>query len=262
MDLEHRVTFHAWSEPALIAWARLGFELLAGLNTVVVRESHPQWIQLKTLIAETDCFDFITAVFDAHEIDSAETLAMRPAWHHGYPQPESDFGYLDATYDLRAYCPHCGGGASQRAPFRMKSEPKWGRRSILQLNWVFDQYFVTLQLWETVFKPFGIGSCEVLAARTQQPLSTVVQLVVPEIVDLEIPDVSGEQCNACNRVRYLPIEADFFPRPMPVNAPMFRSRQSFGSGASSWNLVLCTQAMRQALVAAGVKGVDFEPCQQ
>jgi hypothetical protein len=261
MDIEHRVGFHAPDDRIVAMWAKLGFEVSQGFNVVVVRESHPRWGQVSTLIANTRRWsDVAYALFDSAEIDSADTLGVGAAWHHGYPQPESDFGYLKATYDLQAYCPRCGGGKTQRAPFRMRSEPNWECRSILQLNWVFDEYFVTPRLWEDLFKPFGVEAREVLSARGRTPLSTVVQLVVPDVVDLDMPTLPFEDCEACSRRKYLPVATDFLPRsnsPVPV---MAKSAQSFGSGHSSWNLVLCAQALRQSLLKAGAEGVDFQPC--
>ena len=44
-------------------------------------------------------------------------------------------------------------GAKQVSPFRMKESPNWGRRSILQMNWLFDEYFVKPEVWNAVFQP-------------------------------------------------------------------------------------------------------------
>ena len=71
--------------------------------------------------------DIVRTEFNASERGNAEYLNVAPAWHHGYPQPEDDFAYLSATYDLKEYCPGCGIGEKQVAPFRMKGEPKWGK---------------------------------------------------------------------------------------------------------------------------------------
>ena len=75
------------------------------------------------------------------------------AWHHGYPQPEDILGYRQALFDLSHACGICHSGAKQIAPFRMKQSPVWGRRSMLPLNWVFDEIFVEPDVYEAVFRP-------------------------------------------------------------------------------------------------------------
>ncbi|CAN5839311.1 hypothetical protein BH10BAC2_BH10BAC2_34650 [soil metagenome] len=113
-------------------------------------------------------FSSIKAVFDLHNIylDSysiyteeefikSKVLGMVGDWHYGYPQPEND--YEDLCYDLTDYCKECGIGAKQVKPLRITGEPKWGRRQIFQLNWIFDEYFVKPEIYNEVFKPIEIG---------------------------------------------------------------------------------------------------------
>lgn len=69
----------------------------------------------------------------------AAWLSIGATRHRGYPQPEDDYQYQ--VYDPNGYCDRCGIRTTQRTPFRFKSEPK-GRDSFLQLNWVFDEFFV------------------------------------------------------------------------------------------------------------------------
>jgi hypothetical protein len=38
----------------------------------------------------------------------------------------------------------------------MKREPKWGHRGILQLNWVFDEFFVQVGEPASVFQAVGV----------------------------------------------------------------------------------------------------------
>jgi hypothetical protein len=92
----------------------------------------------------------------------------------------------------------------QVAPFQMTGEPAWGRNFILQLNWVFDEFFVTPQLWQTVFEPPGVRMRPVLGARGQE-LSTVVQLVADEVVPAATDGMPIERCGGCGRVKELPV---------------------------------------------------------
>ena len=259
MDVEHRLTFHA--DEAIRERLRLvGVTASLGSNTVLMRESDRRWAAVSQLFHNLEVVDFRLPHFTPQELDSAQAFGLSPDWHHGYPQPEDDFGYLPATYDLSGYCNACGAGAKQIAPFRMKREPRWGQRSILQLNWVFGEYFVTPQVWERVFRPIGVESCEVLSTGSLKALSTVLQIMVHDTCDLEPDGLPFVDCPVCKRRRYLPVSADFLPAVTAVNAHMAKSRQAFGSGASSWRWTVCSQALRHSLLRERVKGVSFHPC--
>jgi hypothetical protein len=134
------------------------------LNLRVYEEAR-EWPHVEALLRRYQAIDICRTEFAPAELRGASWLEVRPDWHHGYPMPDDDGGYLRATYDLGQYCATCGAGTVQRAPFRMRAEPKWGRRSILQLNWVFDQYFVRPDLHEGVFAPLGVESLPVLHHR-------------------------------------------------------------------------------------------------
>ncbi len=194
------------------------------------------------------------------DLVATDWLELLPDWLHGYPQPdEGEFGYLRATYDLSAYCEACGVGLRQVAPFQMKGEPPWGRRSILQLNWVFGECFVTPETWETTFKPFGVGRRPVTDRRHRE-LTTVVQLVVEELVDVDGTGRPVETCLRCGVVKIQPISSGFFPalRGVPVGA-VCRTRQWFGSGAEARQPILVSQELRRAMIRDGVRGASFRP---
>jgi hypothetical protein len=230
------------------------------LLTFDVAEDHPQWEAIRELTRELTASDIVRTEFAASEMDRAKWLGVLPAWHHGYPQPrEEEFGYLDATYDLTDYCRECGTGARQKAPFRMKREPRWGNRSILQLNWVFDEYFVKPAAWATVFEPFGIGQTAVLGVRGEE-LNTVRQLVVEESVDLDVTGLPFETCASCGQPKYLPVARG--PLPPLKSAPvghMAKSNQYFGSGGRAFHVVIASGSLGVAIRRNGVRGVSFVP---
>jgi rRNA maturation protein Nop10 len=227
-----------------------------------VGEDHPNWDALQRLFREWDVGDFVSTRFSKEEIGAAKWLNLVADWHYDYPQPdELEFGYLRATYDLSEWCDACGIGLKQKAPFQMKSEPKWGRRAILQLNWVFDEYFATPEVWSNIFKPHGIA-CRSVTNTKGAELKTVVQLVVEEDVGIVIDGLVSERCAKCGRVRYLPVTRGFFPA-LAVNPTraIVKTREYFGSGAAAHKRVLVSQDLARALVAAKVRGVSFWPVQ-
>lgn len=224
-----------------------------------VGEDHPNWPRLRALFKQWDVFDFPSTEFSTGEINAARRLTLG-AWHHGYPQPrELDFGYLEATYDLSDYCSECGIGKRQKAPFQMKGEPKWGRRGILQLNWVFDEVFVTPDVWSAVFKPHGVGCRPVLNTKGVQ-LKTVVQLTTDDRASANVGGLPFEACSKCGRVKYLPHTRGFFPPLLaePAGA-MVKTNEYFGSGASAHHGVIVLQSVAQGLSKAGVRGASFMP---
>ncbi|MBL8215031.1 MAG: hypothetical protein JNK87_30210 [Bryobacterales bacterium] len=181
-------------------------------------------------------------------------LLMEPDWHHGYPEPSAGFGYIQQTFDMQTYCP-CGLGKRQVAPFRMKREPRWGRRSILQLHWEFETFFVTPAAWERCFRPFGVEKMPVLNHRTGEELASVVQLRIPEETEAHVEGLRFRACERCGRRKYMPIDGCRFPGPKQVPAPLFHSIERFNDGA--FRLVYVRMDLYGAIYAAGLKGAVF-----
>lgn len=224
-----------------------------------VAESDPSWPRLQKWISRRHHTDFVSPSFSEGEVAAPRWVELVPNGHHGYPQPEADFGYLNLTYDLSAYCVECGIGAVQKAPFRMRGEPRWGRRGILQLNWVFDEYFVRPLVWATVFRPFGIARQPVLK-RGGGELQTVVQLDVVEEVSVRTENLDGEWCSACGRGKYLPIKRGPLPELLTdPSGDMAKTREYFGSGASAHHGVVMSQKLGSAFRAAKIRGASVHP---
>lgn len=228
-----------------------------------ISEGDPRWPEVAALIGEYDhVLDCCGTTFSPEELYSAAWLKVGGAWLYGYPQPEGGFGYLTETYNLSAYCASCGQGRTQKAPFRIRGEPKWGRRHFFQLNWVFDELFVRPGTWETMLRPLGIGSMPVLQHKTGRTLETVLQLVISEdpLYDLDLGIFPYEDCPGCGRRKYLPHTRGPFPRSLqypPNNVHAIKSAQLFGSGAQSFRAVLVSQAVYRTVVNKQLKGLSF-----
>jgi hypothetical protein len=231
-----------------------------GLVSFEVDEAHEAWSALQPWIVRRRAVDIVSTKFSKKELADARWLALEPSWHHGYPQPdEGHFGYRETTYEVADFCEQCGLGLKQKAPFQMKSEPKWGRNGILQLHWVFDEFFVTPEVWSTVFNPNGVGYRPVLDVKGTE-LKTVVQLVVPEAVSVGVEGLDAERCTRCGRVKSLPVTRGAFP--FLANEPsvrMAKTREYFGSGAAAYRGVLVSQDVARALAAEKVRGASVRP---
>ncbi len=265
MRIVHRISVNGTPEIAreLVAMGvRLpkGSAIASDLVTIEVEEGQDSWTQLQAWIAMRRPLDIVSTRFSQSEIQTARWLQLESKWHHGYPQPnEEEFGYRNATYATSGYCRQCGIGLKQRAPFQLKGEPAWGRNGILQLNWIFDEFFVTRQVWASVFRPHSI-SCRPVINGEGLELTSVVQIVIESEVGIMTEGLPSVKCQSCLKPKYLPVTKGKFPplESEPI-APMARSREYFGSGASANKVVFVSQAIAQALAAEKVLGVSFRP---
>jgi hypothetical protein len=230
-----------------------------GLVAFEVDESREAWPALQAWIARRRPFDIVSTRFSLLELARASVLELQPSWHHGHPQPEEGSGYLAATFDLREHCQRCGLGKKQNAAFRMKAEPRWGRNGVMQLDWIFDEYFVKPEVWEEVFKPFGVATRSVLDPKGQ-PLETVLQLVVRDEIGVVTEALEARPCPTCRRVKYLPVVRGPFPAlARPLSAPIAKTTELFGNGASASRAVVVSRDLADALQAAEIRGVSFVP---
>jgi len=225
-----------------------------------IDEDLDTWPGIRDWVKRRRAVDVPWTEFSLDELADAQWLQLVGDWHYGYPQPdENGFGYLEATYDLTDWCRECGVGGRQRAPFQMRGEPKWGRRSILQLNWVFDEYLVTPQAWSQVFRPWGV-ECRAVNNTKGIELKTVVQLVVSESVGIVPDGLASERCHRCGRIKYLPVSRGPFPalaeRPMQH---MARTKEYFGSGGQAFKGVIVSQALARNIRNSVIRGALLRP---
>lgn len=264
MEIIHTISFRV-SEPGVVATLRrIGFQVAGGqLASLEVAESDSRWPDLKAWVdgLKPSAVDMVTTTFADAEERAADWLRLVPEWHHGYPQPEN--GYLEATYDLSDRCLRCGIGARQKAPFSLEAEPRWGDRSIMQINWVFGEFFIRPEIIDMVARPLGIATRPVLK-RSGRPLETVVQLVVEESIPISHDALEVEsRCADCGRTKYRPFTTGYFP---DIGAEprehVARTVEWFGSGLRAFREVLVSRDFRRALVNAGVRGVRCWPVGQ
>ncbi|WP_321471860.1 hypothetical protein [uncultured Paludibaculum sp.] len=210
----------------------------------------------------------IETTFTDEERSAARFLALDYCWTSGYPEP-SDITVVPGlrclpfevtTYNLSDRCMFCGVGPRQKALFRMKGEPAWGRRSILKLNWVDDELFVRKDRWASVFRPLGVECEPVLHHRSGAPLETVVQLKLQQTASLNLYGVPPAACTACGRQKYSPVCRGPFPAVLSMGPPIAKTREYFGSEGTAFNEILVTAALFERIELAGLKGAEFRPC--
>jgi hypothetical protein len=240
----------------------IGIKVSTGIDSFDIDESDPKWELLQRWLTRRCPVITTKTVFSKSELVNASYLNMVASWHHGFPMPDLDDGYLESTYDTSSMCKECGIGIVQKSQFRMKAEPKWGTRDILQLNWVFDTFFVTPQAYQDVFFPLGIRCLEVLNHKSGRPLESVVQIIVDDkaLGDLDLDDSYKEACPMCGQAKIRPHDRGFFPRLLKRNELcIFKTREYFGSGCSAWNATIVSADLYKAITNSALKGVTFYP---
>lgn len=227
-------------------------------------EDDPRWPLVQTMLNRyPGRLNWKYPQFTKQELGAARWLELGVPSHHGYPQPED--GYEAVVYDTSRLCRRCCSGKVQVAPFRMKGEPKWGTRHVLQLNWAFDAFFTRPDTWVILFKPMGIDCWPVIHHRKKHELETVVQLKAQGMVPgpLRLPANDGSTCDQCGRFKYRPIKGDvgFFPtfEEPPTSGHLLMSQEEFGDGQASSRAVFASGELYRAVVSAKVKGLEFRP---
>lgn len=242
--------------------ARIGIQVSRGIDAFDIDESDPKWGLLQSWLARRCPVVTTKTLFSKSELGNATYLNMVASWHHGFPMPDLDDGYLNCTYDTAEICTECGIGAFQKSPFRMKAEPRWGKREILQLNWVFDEFFVSRRAYQDVFRPLGVQCNEVLDHKCGEPLKSVVQIIIDRNPngELDLHDSCKDVCAKCGQSKIKPHNRGFFPRlTQPSSLCIFRTQEYFGSGRSAWNATIVSSDLYKAITKSALKGVSFYP---
>jgi hypothetical protein len=260
MEVVHRLTFQS-SSGARQRLAQFGLVVPgAGLVHIDVLQSHPRWPEIERYLVSVGALDVMWTEFSESEVADASWLVLWGGWHNGYPQPEDS--YMNVTYGAGDCCRVCGAGAVQVGPFRLRGEPKWGRRSVMQLNWVFDEFFVKPDIWREVFAPFGVASRPV-ADRQGRELSSVVQLVIDEMAEIVEEGMTGESCGECGRVKFLPVVSRRVPRFVSTpTSPLVKSRQYFGSGGQAYRYVAGRRELAAVIRRLDLRGVVLKPMEE
>lgn len=266
MEILHRYCIKLPSDHDREAFTEIGIELERGAKLpwggtfigLDIGEFDKRWATAQPIIERYKVTEFLFTKFSDAEWNAAKTFCLLSKSHWGYPQPEDDFAYLSETYDLREYCSKCGIGARQVRPFRIRKVPLL-KRNAMQLNWVFDEFFVSYEVWAEVFKPFGVECWPVVLHSTGSEIGSVVQLRIEHMVDLTIEQESA--CSTCGRPKTQLDFKGFAPAPFEMLASICRSTQYFGSGSAAFNRIMISTSLYMQIKKAKLRGLQFYPCE-
>jgi len=225
-----------------------------------------------------------------HTPTNAEFFEVLASGHHGYPQPQDD--YRKVYEDV---CPRCGIHGRQIHPFRLKESGLAPHSAFLQLNWVFDAFFVQRQVAAALASAGtgGISFGPVLDHRNGSEINDRVQLLIPTIVacaettrlfamtcrpDNEemiklrarFPDWKSATDSAnyppetyCGRVKHHPPTSVGITAPVDVDLPdLFQTEEWFGSGAGAFRLTLASERFVEIVQQHSWRGIEFRRAEQ
>jgi hypothetical protein len=229
------------------------------ITSFEIGEHDPRWMDARRVAAKFQITHSARTQFVQTELDAAQAMCILSSSQRGYPEPSEKRGFLAATFDLSDHCTECGIGRRQIRPFRFKSAPVL-KRSIMQLNWIFDEYFVSREVWTAVFEPLGIACWPVVLDRTGEEIESVVQLKISHHVDLNLNESNVAVCPTCGRTKTRMDLTGFCPEPVSIPAPLFKSTQFFGSDANAFNRVLVSSSLYKEIKKDRLRGAEFYPC--
>jgi hypothetical protein len=260
MKISHRIVVDLTDPERRSRFAAIGFDVHPGDFAFEVTEDDSRWPAIEAFVRDYGLLDIVSTSFSSEERQRALSLVMLADGHWEYPMPDDDFGYLNQTYDPSNACFECGIGIEQVAPFRIRKVPKWGRRSFIQLNWVFDEFFTPPEVWQRVFEPLGVPCRPVVLHKTGAVVDSIVQLDIQSRVDIPVEGLPSEVCPRCGLVKSNFVKRGYWPEPWGDEAPLRKTRQWFGSGGSAYRPVIASSEIYHRIQELGLRGVSFTPC--
>ena len=168
--------------------------------------------------------EYIQFEYSKEEILASEYCVIRNYHYCGYPEHLNDI-----TCEWQDNCTSCHYNAVQIDDYRVSKVAKhklWGF-----FAWVFEVLFASVDLYQEVFEPLGIG-CRPLRTKGGKIIDGVVQLVLPVIdEDMVFLNHNYRECPECGKRKYVgaPINP-FYPlhkHPLPH---IYLSKERFGDG--------------------------------
>ena len=213
MEISYHVVFYEDESPPLLDYLKQHKVQYNQVDTLIafdMLESNPHWAFVEKCVISRSLFAWPAKIFTKKELLEAEWFVLWSRWHFDYPQPEDSY-WNEITYTQKYTCKICENGEKQIASFRMKRPPKWGKRGILMMNWIADEFFVseeTKQLLEQ--EEFSdISFCEVQNKSGEETFPGVYQLMIHQYLPGNaIKDCTYSPgffvCSGCGRKIYKP----------------------------------------------------------
>ena len=272
MEIKQRIVFSGTTHREFVKFlVQNNIPFQDGEPTILeITNDTPLKSVVESYVARNDLLCTSETLFSKAEVESAEWLSLRSQWRNGYPQPEEAFAYEDITYTRSGFCQECGCGLVQVQPFRLKKEPKWGKRHFMMLNWVDDELFMSNHA-RNVFQETYSSDLHFFPVNNKggsESLSDVYQLVVPFFLTNGInpnsPAINATyQCKCCGKRKYhlsgmgmLEFKKEIFEGVPDI----VKTAEVFGWGKSASHQILIRQRLYRFIVENHLeRGLVFEP---
>ena len=254
----YRSISHYWEKDQVHILRQFNIDVQEGSNGFNLYDVKI-YSELAPLFMKWDVLDTLGFEFTKKEVLSSDYCVI-DRWNlFGYPMPDNDGSFLYKTYDTKEMCRECGVGLEQKDDFRVKKVPKypfWG------LGWIFDEFFVRIDLYEKIFKPLGIGCRPLRKYKDDSIIDSYVQLVIPVIDEsLDFSLYDPQTCAKCGVTKYDAKVHGFYPlhhHPLPY---IYKSKEFFGDGFSANRKIFVSALVRDKMIENGMlKYRDFVPC--
>lgn len=242
-------------------------------------EDNPDFSVIKQEIKKFLEPQVIGTEYEQVDINNAEWFIINTG-EYQYPQPEEDFGYLKATFNLDNYCKLCDIGKTQNAPYRLKSEPKQFNNQFWGLHWAFEPIFVRQETKNILEKENvkNIRFSNPVLNKKNIPIDGFYQLHIDTILSNGFDNYNTktitckvnneENCNTdptskcCGRIKFHHpmIGGYLFDRSIfDNNFDMTESAEYFGSGGSASRLQIVSKRVKSIVDRNKLKGLSFIP---
>jgi hypothetical protein len=248
-------------------------------------EDDPRFVELKTSIDKFKILPQVGTTFNKEDFEKADWFHISTG-EHQYPQPEDDFGYLQTTYNLDSYCPTCGIGKIQNAPFHLKQIPKQKNSQFWGLHWVFDVVFVRPETKDLLIREgiTGISFLNPHLHKKNLPINEVSQIVIqsslpPGLLTYNLKEVTCKYMNEedielsekwrnskdatfCGRHKFnFPMRGSltFRKESFDSAADIVQSSEWFGSGASAMRPIIVSKRFKKLVEDNKIRGLKFTP---
>ena len=242
-------------------------------------EDDAQFIDIKEALNKFKIEPQIGTVYEKSDIENANWFIINSG-EYQYPQPEDDFGYLAATFNLDNYCSLCGMEKIQNAPYRLRTEPKQPNNQFWGLHWEFDSIFVRQKTKDILENENvkGIRFSAPVLHKTNIAIESFFQLHIDtiletgfdnynaKIITCKIDNEEGlnndKETVCCGRQKFHHprIGGYLFDKSIfNHNYDIVQTKEYFGSGRSACRLQIVSKQIKKLVEINKLKGLYFIP---
>lgn len=252
-----------WTEEDVQFLSQFGIKADIGRMTIHIDEDERYFMIKKRYEYRWSYLsDYPYYEYSIEEIETADYFVLKDWYGCGYPQPDRNFKYESISFDSSKICQGCGCGRIQTNNLRVNKLSKhgfWGFSA-----WLFDEIFVSKNVYNEVFAPYGIEKRDVIKAGKK--LEDVFQLIIPVIDEpIDLSDRKQEICTVCGETKYTMqhFAYPFFPlhnHPLPG---IYKTKEYFGSGHEAQHvLIISKDIVNKLLKSKDLKKEWLIPCRR